>query len=105
LHKVSSSIPERKSRTPRIGDIWIPKLSTSPNHFTRFYILGIRDLFHIGDCILKVEHIGARSHIEDLEQRWQCQLESTNEQNVSLLLFNIIPLKPIRKGDQFEFLD
>jgi len=63
LHKVSSSIPKRKNKTPRIRNIWIPKLSTSPNHFTRFYILGIRDLFRIGYCILKVEHIGARSHV------------------------------------------
>lgn len=111
LCKVSSSILERKNRTPRIGDIWTPKLYTSPNHFTRFYVLSIRDLFHIRDRILRVEHIGVRSHVIiwrmwwDSKQRWQCQLESTNEQNFSLLPSNILPLKPIRKGDQFDFLD
>jgi hypothetical protein len=77
LRIVSSSVLERQSSTPRIGDIWIPRLFASLNHFVRFYILGVKDLFQIGDNVLRVEHIGSSSRIiswriwRDSEQRWQ----------------------------------
>jgi len=45
LRRISISIPERQNKRPRIGDIWIPKLCVSPNHFVRLYILGAEDLF------------------------------------------------------------
>jgi hypothetical protein len=76
LRKVSSSILERQSSTPRIRNIWIPWLFVSPNHFVRFYIPGVEELFQIGDHVFRVEHIGSRSRIIswriwwDLEQRW-----------------------------------
>jgi hypothetical protein len=53
LHRVSSSILERQSSTPKIGDIWIPQLFASPNHFVKFYILGVEDLFQIKDIFLR----------------------------------------------------
>jgi hypothetical protein len=45
--KVSFSIHERHSNTPRIGDIWVPRLFASPNHFVKFYICGVEDLFRL----------------------------------------------------------
>jgi len=63
LHLVSSSIPQRQSSILKIGDIWIRKFFASPNHFVRFYMHGVKDLFRIGDHVLRVEHIGSRSHI------------------------------------------
>jgi len=46
---------------PRLGDIWIPKLVASPNHFVRLYILGVENLFQVGDRLLRVEHNGLSS--------------------------------------------
>ncbi len=45
----------------RLGDIWIPKSPISPNHFARFYIPGVEDLFKAGDHLVRVEHAGSRS--------------------------------------------
>jgi hypothetical protein len=47
----------------RLGDLWIPKSSVSPNNFPRFYILGVEDLFQVGDCIVRVEHSGSKSRL------------------------------------------
>jgi len=48
---------------PRLGDIWIPKLAASPNHFVRLYIPGVEDLFQVGDRLLRVEHSGSSSRL------------------------------------------
>jgi hypothetical protein len=45
LCRVSSTIPKRQRSVPRIGDIWVPKLFTSSNHFIRLYILGVEYSF------------------------------------------------------------
>jgi hypothetical protein len=90
LRRISPSFPERQRIVPRVGDVWIPKFVVSPNHFTRLYILGIEDLFQIGDHLLRVEHYGSRSRViswriwRNPEERWQFQQESTNEQNFPL---------------------
>jgi hypothetical protein len=54
---------ERQHGVPRLGDIWIPKAAVSPNHFTRFYIPSVEDLFQTGDRFVKVEHAGSRSRL------------------------------------------
>jgi hypothetical protein len=48
---------------PRLGDIWVPKLAMSPNHFVRLYIPGVEDLFQVGDRLLRVENSGSRSRL------------------------------------------
>jgi hypothetical protein len=58
LRRISPSFRERQRSVPRIRDIWIPKFVASPNHFTRLYILGVEDLFQIGDHLLRVGHYG-----------------------------------------------
>ncbi len=63
LRRVMHLFVERQRSVPRIGDIWIPKLAMSPNHFVRLYVLGVEDLFQVGDCLLRVEHSGSRSHL------------------------------------------
>ncbi len=70
---------------PKLGDIWIPKLTPSTNHFPRFYIPGVEDLFQLGDRIVRVEHSETRSRLVswrvwlDSSLKWQFQLESTDE--------------------------
>jgi hypothetical protein len=77
LRRVSVSLPERQNSVPRLGDVWVPKFVVSPNHFTRFYIPGIEDLFQVGDHLLRVEHCGSRFRIiswriwRDPEEKWQ----------------------------------
>jgi hypothetical protein len=48
---------------PRLGDIWVPKSAVSPNHFTKFYIPSMEDLFQVGDHLVRVEHDGSRSRV------------------------------------------
>jgi hypothetical protein len=109
LRRVSPSIPESQCNVPKIGDIWIPKLFISPNHFIRLYIPSVEDLFQNGDHLFRVEHYGSKSHIiswciwRNPEERWQFQQESTNEQSFSTFPSDVIPLRLIGKGDQFEF--
>jgi hypothetical protein len=45
LRRVTPSFTERQRSVLRLGDIWIPKLAASPNHFVRLYIPGVEDLF------------------------------------------------------------
>jgi hypothetical protein len=61
LRRASLSILERQRNVLRIGDIWIPKLLASPNHFIRLYIPSVEDLFQNGNHLFKVEHYGSRS--------------------------------------------
>jgi len=76
---------ERQRGISRLGDIWIPKIAVSPNHFVRLYIPGVEDLFQEGDHLLKVEHGGFRSRLmswriwRNQEGEWQFQQESTDE--------------------------
>jgi len=63
LRRASLSILERQRNVPRVGDIWIPKLLASPNHFIRLYIPSVEDLFQNGNHLFKVEHYGSKSYI------------------------------------------
>jgi hypothetical protein len=58
LRRVTPIFAKRQRSVPRLGDLWIPKSPVSPNHFLRFYILGVEDLFQVGDRIVRVEHSG-----------------------------------------------
>jgi hypothetical protein len=79
LRRVTPIFAERQRGLPRLGDIWIPKSSPSPNHFPRLYIPGVEDLFQVGDRIVRVEHAGTRSRLiswrvwRDTELKWQFQ--------------------------------
>jgi hypothetical protein len=61
LRRIAPAFSERQSGLPRLGDIWVPKFASSPNHFTRMFIPGIEDLFQEGDRLIRVEHSGSRS--------------------------------------------
>jgi hypothetical protein len=79
LRRVTPLFAERQRSVPRIGDIWIPKIVASPNHFVRLYIPGVEDLFQVGDRLLRVEHSGSRSRLiswkiwRNQEEGWQFQ--------------------------------
>jgi len=94
---------------PRLGDIWIPKSTPSANHFPRFYIPGVEDLFQVGDRIVRVEHSRSRSRLiswqvwRDSESKWQFQQESTDEQCFSIFSSNFEPLIPVAEGAQSKF--
>jgi hypothetical protein len=100
---------ERQRGVSRLGDIWIPKAVVSPNHFARFYIHGVEDLFQTGDHLVKVEHAGSRSHLiswrvwRDPEGKWQFQQEFADEKCFSIFPSNFAPLRPVAKGVQSEF--
>ncbi len=88
---VSTHKSERQRQVPRIGDVWIPFSPNSVNHFSKFFISGIKDLFWIGDWILKVENSKARSRLiswrafDDDHFGIQCQMDFTDEQTFTLL--------------------
>jgi hypothetical protein len=109
LCRVTPIFAERQRSVSRLGDIWIPKSPVSPNHFARFYIPGVEDLFQAGDRIVRVEHAGSRSCLiswrvwRDPELKWQFQQESTYEQCFSTLPSNFEPLRPVAEGVQSEF--
>ncbi len=96
---------------PRLGDIWVPKLAVSPNHFVKLYIPDVEDLFQVGDRLLRVEHNGSRSRLiswrmwRNQEGAWQFQQESTDEQSFSIFPSNFSPLRPVTEGVQFEFAE
>jgi hypothetical protein len=48
---------------PQLSDVWIPFSLISPNHFIRFFILGVEDLFLAKDWILKVENSRMKSRL------------------------------------------
>jgi hypothetical protein len=52
LRRVAPGFAERQCAVPRLGDIWIPKSTVTPNHFVRLYIPGVEDLFEAGDQLL-----------------------------------------------------
>jgi len=111
LRRVAPEFAERQRNVPRLGDIWIPRLEVSPNHFVRLYIPGVQDLFQVGDRLLRVEHSGSRSRIiswriwEDEEGGWRFQQESTDEQNFTTVPSNFEPLRPIHEGVQSKFAE
>ncbi len=109
LRRIAPAFSERLSGLPRLGDIWVPKSATSPNHFTRLFIPGIKDLFQEGDRLIRVEHSGSRSRLiswrvwRTQAGEWKFQQESTDEQKISIVPVVIPPLKPIYEGVQAEF--
>ncbi len=109
LRRVTPIFAERQRSVPRLGDLWIPKSPVSPNHFPRFYIPGVEDLFQVGDRIVRVEHSGSRSRLiswrvwHDSESKWQFQQESKDEQCFSIFPSNFEPLIPVAEGAQSEF--
>jgi hypothetical protein len=60
LRRVTPIFAERQHGVLRLGDIWIPKAVVSPNHFARFYIPGVEDLFQTEDRLVRVEHARSR---------------------------------------------
>ncbi len=107
--RVTPSFVERSRSVPMIGDIWIPKLGLSPNHFVKLYIPNVEDLFQVGDRLLRVEHSGSSSRLiswriwRNQEEGWQFKQESTDEQSFSTFPSDFVPLKPVAEGDQSEF--
>jgi len=104
LRRVTPMFAERQRGVPRLGDIWIPKVVISPNHFARFYIPGVEDLFQTRDRLVKVEHAGSRSRLiswrvwRNPEGKWQFQQESVDEQCFSIFPSNFAPLRPVVEG-------
>jgi hypothetical protein len=108
-HTLRRVTPIFAERQPRLGDIWIPRSPVSPNHFSRFYIPSVEDLFQTGDRVVRIEHTGSRSRLiswriwRDPEMKWQFQQESTDEQCFFTFPSNFEPLRPVAEGAQSEF--
>jgi hypothetical protein len=71
----------------------------------------VEDLFQTGDRVIRIEHGGSRSRLicwriwRDVEQIWQFQQESSDEQTFSLISSNFspLPLRPVVEGEQSTF--
>jgi len=63
LHKVSTYRLERQGQVPRLSDIWIHVSPISSNHFVKFYIPSVGNLFWVGDRILRVENTRLRARL------------------------------------------
>jgi hypothetical protein len=111
LRRVMPSSVEEVCSIPRVGDIWVPISMPTANHFPRIYIPGVEDLFQTGDRVLRIEHGGSRSRLicwriwRDAGDSWQFQLESSDEQDFSLIpsVFSAVPLRPVYEGEQATF--
>jgi hypothetical protein len=88
---VNTHKSERQRQMLRIGDVWIPFSPISVNHFSKFFIPGIEDLFWIKDRTYRVENSRTRSRLiswrafDDDHFGIQCQMDSTDEQTFTLL--------------------
>lgn len=110
LCRISALGSEIYIRVLRIGDIWIPRLTISSNHFTRFYIPGVEDLLQPSDKILRVQHVGMRSrllnwkiwHTSDVDYNTNWNLQMNN--SVFLIPSTFIPLALVDEGDQSKSL-
>jgi hypothetical protein len=111
LRRVTPSLAKQLRSISRLGDIWVPKLAPTTNHFPRLYIPGVEDLFQTGDRIIRIEHGGSRSHLicwriwRDAGESWQFQQESSDEQIFFLIPSNFspLPLRPVVEGEQSMF--
>jgi hypothetical protein len=45
---------EKNEIIPRVGDLWIPIAPISPHHITRFFFLGIEELFVVRNKVMQV---------------------------------------------------
>jgi len=95
---------------PQVGNVWIHVSPISPNHFSKFFIPRVEDLFRTRDRILRVENFGARSWLiswktfdDDNFGIWW-QMDSTNEPTFILLPFSVMILDPLLQGRQSNFL-
>ncbi len=61
LHKSTHIVSDGAKEVPRVGDVWILYSARSFDHFTKFFILGIKVLFQQCDMILRVEAYGLSS--------------------------------------------
>jgi hypothetical protein len=52
-----------EKQVPKVDDLWIPSSFSTPNHFIRFFILGIEHMLQVGDKILRVEASGSLSQL------------------------------------------
>jgi hypothetical protein len=109
LRRVTPEFAERQNSIPRVGDVWIPRLEASPDHFIRLYVPGVEDLFAEGDCLVRIEHSDFRSRIiswgiwRNKAGGWRFQQQSSDEQRFSTFPSNFEPLSPVHEGTQSEF--
>jgi hypothetical protein len=110
LRRVSTHKSKRKKQVPWIGDVWILFSPISPNHFNKFFIPRVEDLFRIRNQILRVENSRTRSRLiswrsfDDDNFGIQWQMDSIYEQTFTLLPFDVVILNPVPEGRQSSFL-
>jgi hypothetical protein len=49
LRRVSTHYSKRQKQVPQLTNVWIPFFFVSPNHFIRFFISRVEDLFMARD--------------------------------------------------------
>jgi hypothetical protein len=73
-----------------IGDLWILITIVSPHHKVRFFLLGVGELFFVGDKVMWVEHTRKKFKIlvlrlgKDFEGEWMWNFEHEDKMYYSL---------------------
>ncbi len=110
-HRSTHIVSNRTKEILRVVDIWIPNFARSHNHFTKFFMPEIENLFQAGNMIVRVEASSLSSQLVcwrlwqnvELQQAWQ--LDSSDEQIFSPLPIVFQNLIPVAKGEQQKFFD
>jgi hypothetical protein len=55
--------PTNGKPIPKLRDIWIPRSLEIDQHYVRFYLLGMGNMYKIRDKMVKVEHFGTISRM------------------------------------------
>jgi hypothetical protein len=65
---------ENGYHAPKLGDIWIPFLDIIRQHYVRFYMPSMENLFKLGNRIVIIEHYGDVSRMSnwklDFRSKW-----------------------------------
>jgi hypothetical protein len=103
LHGSTHIASNKTKEIFRVGDIWIPHSTRSPNHFTKFFIPGIEVLFQIGDKIFRIEASNLSPQLvcwrlwQNVEFQQSQHLDNSNEQTFSPFPITFQDVVPIIK--------
>lgn len=78
---------EDRKFVPKLGDIWILVAMKNEQHFVKFYIPRMEEMFGVGDIIIRVKHVRATFRLMNwkLNVKNYWVLENTN--NVEFVVF------------------
>jgi hypothetical protein len=86
FHFIIPTFEDRKF-VPKLGDIWILVAVRYEQHFVKFYILRMEEMFGIGDIFIRVKHVKATFRL----MNWKFNVKNywvlENKNNVEFVVF------------------